>query len=82
MRTILVLFSLATAAVLVPVELRAQDVTITIKNHRFTPSEVKVPANKRIQVTVVNDDPTPEEFESREMTVSYTHLTLPTNREV
>ena len=42
---------------------------ITIKNHRFTPSEVKVPANKRIQVTVVNDDPTPEEFESREMKV-------------
>ena len=67
MRTILVLFSLATAAVLVPVELRAQDVTITIKNHRFTPSEVKVPANKRIQVTVVNDDPTPEEFESHEL---------------
>ena len=69
MRTILVLLSLATAAVLVPVELRAQDVTITIKNHRFTPSEVKVPANKRIQVNVVNDDPTPEEFESREMKV-------------
>ena len=69
MRTILILFSLATAAVLVPVELRAQDVMITIKNHRFTPSEVKVPANKRIQVTVVNDDPTPEEFESREMKV-------------
>jgi len=69
MRTILVLLSLATAAVLVPVELRAQDVTIMIKNHRFTPSEVKVPANKRIQVTVVNDDPTPEEFESREMKV-------------
>lgn len=42
---------------------------ITIKDHRFTPSEVKVPANKRIQVTVVNDDPTPEEFESREMKV-------------
>jgi hypothetical protein len=28
-----------------------------------------VPANKRIQLTVVNDDPTPEEFESREMKV-------------
>jgi plastocyanin domain-containing protein len=60
---------LATAAVLVPAELRAQDITITIKNHRFTPSEVKVPANERIQLTVVNDDPTPEEFESREMKV-------------
>jgi len=57
------------AAAFVPVELRAQDFTITIKNHRFTPSELKVPANKRIQLTVVNDDPTPEEFESKEMKV-------------
>lgn len=69
MRTLLILLSLATAVVLAPAELRAQDVTIAIKNHRFTPSEVKVPANKRIQLTVVNDDPTPEEFESREMKV-------------
>jgi hypothetical protein len=65
----LVLLSLVAAAAFVPVELRAQDFTITIKNHRFTPSELKVPANKRIQLTVVNDDPTPEEFESKEMKV-------------
>ena len=65
MRTILVLFSLATAAVLVPVELRAQDVTITIKNHRFTPSEVKVPAGKPFKLTLHNADPTPAEFESK-----------------
>jgi len=65
----LVLISLVVAAAFVPVELRAQEFTITIKNHRFTPSELKVPANKRIQLTVVNDDPTPEEFESKEMKV-------------
>ena len=69
MRNLLVLLSLVAAAAFVPVELRAQDFTITIKNHRFTPSELKVPANKRIQLTVVNDDPTPEEFESKEMKV-------------
>ncbi len=69
MRTILVLLSLAAAVALVPAELRAQEFTVTIKNHRFTPSELKVPANKRIQLTVVNDDPTPEEFESKEMKV-------------
>ena len=70
MRNLLVLLSLAAAVVLVPAELRAQDdFTVTIKNHRFTPSEIKVPANKRIKLTVVNDDPTPEEFESREMKV-------------
>lgn len=48
---------------------RADDYVLTIKNHRFTPTEIKIPANKRVQITVVNDDPTPEEFESHEMKV-------------
>src|SRR5262245_9974422 len=61
--------SVVAAIAFAPVNLRAQDFTITIKNHRFTPAEIKVPANKRVQLTVVNDDPTPEEFESREMKV-------------
>lgn len=69
MRTFLVLVSAVAAIILAPAPLRAQDVTITIKNHQFTPAEVKVPANKRVQITVVNDDPTPEEFESHEMKV-------------
>jgi hypothetical protein len=47
----------------------ADDYVLTIKNHRFTPTELKVPANKRVQITVVNDDATPEEFESHEMKV-------------
>lgn len=47
----------------------AQELTITIKDHKFTPSEIKVPANKRVQLTVVNDDPTPEEFESHDLKV-------------
>jgi plastocyanin domain-containing protein len=46
-----------------------QELTITINDHKFTPSEIKVPANKRIEVTVINDDPTPEEFESHPMKV-------------
>ena len=48
---------------------RADDYVLTIKDHRFNPTEIKVPANKRVQITVVNDDPTPEEFESKEMKV-------------
>ena len=49
---------------------RADDeIVITIKDHKFTPSEVKVPANKRVVITIVNDDPTPEEFESNPMKV-------------
>lgn len=52
---------------LAPIAARAQSYTITLKDHRFQPSEIKVPSGKRITVTVVNEDPTPEEVESREL---------------
>ncbi len=45
------------------------DIVITIKDHKFSPAEVKIPAGKRVILTVVNDDPTPEEFESKAMKV-------------
>lgn len=41
--------------------------TITIKDHRFTPSELKVPAGQKIKLLVKNDDPTAEEFESHDL---------------
>ena len=47
----------------------AQEMSITIKNHKFQPAELKVPANKRITLTVINDDATPEEFESKKLKV-------------
>ena len=49
--------------------LAQEPITITIRNHRFEPAEVKVPAGKRVTVYVVNDDPTPEEFESHPLKV-------------
>lgn len=52
-----------------PAAALAQDLTITIKNHRFEPAQSRIPARKRINVTVVNSDATPEEFESRKMKV-------------
>ena len=65
----LVLAGLAAVLVLAPVAGRADDLTLTLKNHKFTPAEIKVPANKRVKLTVVNDDPTPEEFESHDLRV-------------
>lgn len=65
----LVLMSLTALICLAPAMARAEDYTVTIKDHRFTPTELKVPANKRVIVTVVNDDPTAEEFESNELKV-------------
>jgi Cupredoxin-like domain len=47
----------------------AQEFTVTIRNHKFEPTELRIPANKRVTVYVVNEDPTPEEFESTSMKV-------------
>jgi hypothetical protein len=41
--------------------------TVVIRGHRFEPAEVKVPAGKRIVMTVDNTDPTPEEAESPDL---------------
>jgi len=48
---------------------RANDYVLTIKDHRFTPAEIKVPANQRVMITIVNDDVTPEEFDSSALKV-------------
>ena len=40
---------------------------LVIKQHRFTPAELRVPANKKVKLLVSNEDPTPEEFESHSM---------------
>src|SRR2546423_776758 len=44
--------------------LAQSEVKLTIKDHRFIPTEVRVPANTKIKLLVANEDPTPEEFES------------------
>ena len=64
-----VLAGLAAVLLLAPAGARADDLTLTLKNHKFTPAEIKVPANKRVKLTVVNDDPTPEEFDSSDLKV-------------
>ena len=40
------------------------DALLIIKDHRFQPSELSVPAGKKIRLVVENQDATPEEFES------------------
>ncbi len=39
-------------------------ITLTLKDHHFSPSEVTIPANVRVEFDVTNQDPTPAEFES------------------
>lgn len=40
---------------------------ISIKDHKFDPAVLEVPANKEIKLVVKNLDDTPEEFESTEL---------------
>jgi hypothetical protein len=40
---------------------------LTLRNHRFVPAQLVVPANVKFKLVVVNEDPTPEEFESHEL---------------
>jgi hypothetical protein len=44
---------------------------ISIKDHRFQPAELKVPANTPVTLVVRNLDPTPEEFEAGAGAVSF-----------
>jgi plastocyanin len=43
------------------------EVSLVIKDHRFQPAELVVPAGRKIKLTVVNRDATAEEFESYEL---------------
>ena len=42
-------------------------VEITIKDHKFEPSALKLPAAKHIKLSVENLDPSAEEFESKDL---------------
>ena len=39
---------------------------LSIKDHKFTPSELTIPAGKRVKLVIKNLDPTPAEFESED----------------
>jgi hypothetical protein len=56
-----VIFSLACAQALAA----ADEFTLTIKNHAFEPKELRLPADKKVKLLVVNQDATPAEFESK-----------------
>ena len=43
------------------------DYTLVIKEHRFQPAEITIPAGKKIKLLIENKDATPEEFESHSL---------------
>ncbi len=44
-----------------------QEIEIRIRDHLFFPSIVEVPAGQKIRLLIINEDATPEEFESYEL---------------
>lgn len=60
--------SLLIALLLCPlVSFASQDIVISIKDHKFSPAEVRVPAGQKVKLVIDNQDATAEEFESAEM---------------
>jgi plastocyanin len=47
-----------------PALAQEQSFRLTIKNHKFEPTELEIPANTKVTLQVKNEDPTAEEFES------------------
>lgn len=50
-----------------PAMAESEAYVIVIKNHRFEPSELTLPAGQRIKLTIHNRDATAEEFESKDL---------------
>jgi plastocyanin len=43
------------------------EVLVTVKNNRFSPNELHIPAGKKVKLAVDNQDASAEEFESYEL---------------
>ena len=57
---------LGLASIVLPVPGRADtpEFRLVLKDHRFTPTQLTIPAGTKVKLLVENQDPTPEEFES------------------
>lgn len=76
---VIALTLLASVGFGVPARAEDPQFTLTIKDHRFTPAELLVPANTKIKLVVRNQDTTPEEFESSEL---HREKVVPPGREI
>jgi hypothetical protein len=65
-----ILLSLALVPLMSGLALTAEETPtseVIIKDHKFQPSVIEVPANRKIKLVIKNQDPTPEEFESYQL---------------
>lgn len=64
---LLLTFAFATCAFAGMAAAAELEFALVIKNHRFEPAELRVPARQRVKLVVHNQDSTPEEFESHSL---------------
>jgi len=55
------------ALLLLPAAARAEDYVITLKDNKFAPAQLTIPAGQKVKITIKNLDATPAEFESYEL---------------
>ncbi|MDP1519553.1 cupredoxin domain-containing protein [Porticoccus litoralis] len=62
-------FALATLCILLAQTSMAGTpvIELRIKDHLFFPETLEIPADTKVKLLVINEDPTPEEFESYEL---------------
>ena len=58
---------IAASLVAAPALSAEPELLLVLKNHRFEPAEVRVPAGQRVKLVVHNQDSTAEEFESHDL---------------
>lgn len=63
----LMLIGLGSGFLCNPATAAEDNFTIVIKDHRFEPSRLEVPAGRKLKLLVRNLDSTPEEFESHDL---------------
>ncbi len=67
-RSIIVISAfLAVAAPCAGMAWATEPTTLTLKDHGFSPAEIRVPAHERFRIVIVNQDATPAEFESSDL---------------
>ncbi|MFX4228661.1 MAG: cupredoxin domain-containing protein [Porticoccaceae bacterium] len=67
MPRLLLLLILVAGVTLNPARAETPEFTLRIRDHLFYPSELTIPANLKVRLLIINEDPTPEEFESYEL---------------
>ena len=49
------------------VEAQEAAYNLSIRDHRFSPAQIDIPANTKVRLVIRNEDATPEEFDSTQL---------------